>query len=334
MDLIRFTKKLLSIPSPSGQEKELEDFLYAFFQYHKMPVEKQKISEKRYNLWIFPAAKQSIMLCTHMDTVSPFIPPSEDHDYIYGRGACDAKGIMATMIQAARELTAEGYSGFGLLFVVGEETDSIGAKAAAASGRHSLYIIVGEPTQNCMGKSHLGYLALKLKAKGKAAHSAFPDLGNSAIDQILDGINHLRLLKMIQADGKNGNLMNVAQIKGGTAPNIIAEHAESIITFRTRISTNQLLEKIHAALPQTLDIKVLNRAEPQTLFTLPSFKQIVLPYGTDIPYLKPFGQPILFGPGSGEDAHTSQEKISKKELLDAVSHYKTIVKYLLSKEEG
>lgn len=334
MNLFRFTKKLLSIPSPSGHEKEIADFLSAFFQYHDIPFEQQKISENRYNLWVFPAAEQSVMLCTHLDTVTPFIPPSEDQHYLYGRGACDAKGIMAAMIQAARELKADGRSGFGLLFVAGEEADSIGAKAASSSGRSSRYIVVGEPTQNRMGKSHYGYLALELKAKGKAAHSAFPALGDSAVEQILDVINRLRSLKMLQRGGENGGFMNVARIKGGSAPNVIPEHAESIVTFRTRISTNRLLEEIQKILPRSLDIKVLNRAEPQTLFTIPPFDQAVLPYGTDIPYLRAFGQPLLFGPGSGEDAHTEQEKISKQELLDAVAHYKTIVKHLINEEGG
>lgn len=334
MNLLRFTKKLLSMPSPSGKEKEIADFLSAFFEYHDMPAEQQKINDNRYNLWVFPAAKQPVMLCTHMDTVTPFIPPSEDQRYLYGRGACDAKGIMASMIQAARELKAEGVNGFGLLFVVGEEADSIGAKTAAAAGRSSRYIIVGEPTGNRMGKSHFGYLAIKLTAKGKAAHSAFPDLGDSAVEKILDAVHRLRSLPSLQAGSRNGGFMNVARIKGGSAPNVIPDHAECIITFRTHIPTRQLLNKIRTVLPQTIHLKILNQAEPQTLYTLPSFDQTVLPYGTDIPYLKPFGHPLLFGPGDGEDAHTDHEKISKHELLEAVRHYKSIVKQLLMEEGG
>ncbi len=334
MNLFRFTKKLLSIPSPSGREKEIADFLAAFFQYHGLTLELQKINENRDNVWVLPAAKKEVLLCTHLDTVSPFIPPAEDQNYLYGRGACDAKGIMAAMIQAALELKSEGVSGFGLLLVVGEEADSIGAKTAAASGRSSKYIIVGEPTQNRMGKSHFGYLAVQLAARGKAAHSAFPQLGDSAVERILDAVNCIKTLKSIQAAQVNGGSMNIARIKGGTAPNVIPEYAECIVTFRTQMPTSRITKDIQTNLPQNMQMKILNRAEPQSLFTLPAFEQTVLPYGTDIPYLKPFGQALLFGPGAGEDAHTEQEKISKKELQDAVSHYKTIVTQLLNKGDG
>lgn len=332
MNLFRFTKKLIAIPSPSGKEKEIGDFLSVFFKFHDLPFEKQKIDDSRCNLWIMPEKNYKVLLCTHLDTVSPFIPPSEDQRYIYGRGACDAKGILAAMVQASLELKKEGHTGFGLLLVAGEEADSAGAQQAASSGRTSRYIVVGEPTQNRMGKNHLGYLALKLRAGGKAAHSAFPRLGDSAVEKLLDALIQMRSL--VSSQGKDqGFFMNIARMRGGSEPNIIPDHAESLVSFRTRLSSQTLLKKIQKVLPPEIKTTVLNCSEPQKLTTLPFFDQTTLPYGTDIPYLKNFGRPLLFGPGEEEDAHTEKEKIDKKELSDSVSHYKKIVKHLLSEED-
>ena len=329
MDLFELTRKLISIPSLSGKENKLADFLCGYFHSIGLPYEEQIIKGNRRNLWVFPSKNQKIILCTHLDTVSPFIPPSEDPDYIYGRGACDAKGIMASMIQAVCGLRGEGLSGFGLLLTAGEEADSDGAKKACESGKHSRYIVVGEPTGNRMGKSHWGFLSLKLTAKGKAAHSAFPNRGDSAVLKLMESLNLLRSWYE-ETGGKDEFLMNIALIEGGTAPNIIPGRAESTVTFRTRISPRILLEKIKNVILPDIETDVKNQSEPQNLFTLPGFKQAVLTYGTDIPYLKNFGKPLLFGPGSGEDAHTEKEKIKKQDLADSVSYYKKIIKLLMN----
>jgi acetylornithine deacetylase len=329
MNLIELTKTLVNIPSVTGSEAAIADFLSSYLRSQGFDLEKQEVDEKRRNILAVLHPSPRVILCTHMDTVPPFYGAREDESFIYGRGACDAKGIMASMIFACQELSKEGMKEIGLLFVVGEETDSIGAKMAGSLDVDSEYIIVGEPTENKMGSGHKGLVILKIYSEGKSAHSAFSDWGESAIEKLLDVLQDMRGLNFKEDPTMGKTVMNIGKIEGGLLFNIIADSAGAEVSFRSGLSSDEIIEKVKAVTGQRARIDVVSQSEPQVLFTIPGFEQVVLPYGTDIPYLKKFGRPLLLGPGSALVAHTENEKVEKKQLIDAVEIYKKIVKILI-----
>jgi acetylornithine deacetylase len=330
VNLIELTKTLVNIPSVTGSEAAIADFLSSYLRSQGFDLEKQEVEGKRRNILAVLHPKPRLILCTHMDTVPPFFGAKEDGSFIYGRGACDAKGIMASMIFAARELSKEGLKKIGLLFVVGEETDSIGAKTAGSLNVDSEYIIVGEPTENKMGSRHKGIVNLEISAEGKSAHSAFPDLGESAVEKLLDVLQEIRGLDFREDPLLGKTVINIGKIEGGLAFNVIAGSASAEVSFRSGLYSDEIIEKVKAVAGQRARVEVISQSEPQVLFTIPGFEQAVLPYGTDIPYLKKFGRPLLFGPGSALDAHTENEKVKKKQLFEAVEIYKKIVKILIT----
>jgi len=330
VNLTKLTKTLVNIPSVTGSEAAIADFLSNYLKSLGFDLEKQEVDEERRNILAVLDPSPRLIFCTHMDTVPPFFGAREDESFIYGRGACDAKGIMASMIFAAQELSKEGVKKIGLLFVVGEETDSIGAKMAGSLNVDSEYIIVGEPTENKMGSGHKGIVNLKIFSEGKSAHSAFPDLGESAIEKLLDVLQDIRGLNFKEDPTMGKTVMNIGKIEGGLVFNVIACSASAEVSFRSGLYSDQIIEKARAASGQRAKIEVISKSEPQVLFTIPGFEQAVLPYGTDIPYLKRFGRPLLLGPGSVLVAHTENERVEKKQLFEAVEIYKKIVKILIT----
>jgi acetylornithine deacetylase len=330
VNLIELAKTLVNIPSITGSEAAIADFLSSYLRSQGFDLEKQDVDEKRRNILAVLHPSPRLILCTHMDTVPPFYGAREDESFIYGRGACDAKGIMASMIFAAQELSKEGMKKIGLLFVVGEETDSVGAKMAGSLDVDSEYIIVGEPTENKMGTGHKGIVNLIISAEGKSAHSAFPDLGESAIEKLLDVLQEIRGLDFREDPILGKTVINIGKIEGGLAFNVIADSASAEVSFRSGLYSDEIIEKVKAVAGQRARIEVISQSEPQVLFTIPGFEQAVLPYGTDIPYLKRFGRPLLLGPGSALVAHTENERIEKKQLFDGVEIYKKIVKMLIT----
>ncbi len=330
MNLLELTKKLVSIPSVTGSEARIADFLSGYLKSQKFEVKEQKVEGKRRNIFASLRPKPRLIFCTHMDTVPPYVKAREDKSFIYGRGACDAKGIMAAMIWAGQELNKEGLAEIGFLFVVGEETDSIGAKKAKGLGIGSEFIVVGEPTENRMGSGHKGIITLKISAEGKSAHSAYPHLGESAIEKLLDVLHEIRSLDFGEDPVLGKTTINIGKIEGGIADNVIPDSASAMVSMRIVHASHQIVDRIKPLAGQKVKIEVLSQSEPQVLFTLPGFKQVVLPYGTDIPYLKRFGKPLLLGPGSALVAHTEEERIEKKQLKDAVEIYKKIAKKLLA----
>jgi len=329
--LLELAKTLINIPSVTGFEGEIADFLCSYLKSQNFDLQEQKIEEGRKNVLAFAGLEPRVILCTHMDTVPQHFAASEDEEYIYGRGACDAKGIMASMIWAAQELKKGGLTEIGLLFVVGEEIDSIGAKMANSLDIGSDFIIVGEPTENKLGLAHKGIIIFKITAKGKAVHSAYPHLGESAIEKLLDALQRIRALDFGEDPVMGKSLLNIGTIEGGTASNVIANHAGAEVTIRSVLPSGQILDKVKAANNREIEIEVLTESEPQRLFTVPGFEQVVLPYGTDIPHLKNFGRPLLLGPGSILTAHSENEKIEKRQLLEAVKIYENLVKKLIAK---
>lgn len=329
MTLFDLVKKLVNIPSVTGREGEIGDFLSRYLEEQGFAVQEQKIDERRKNILAVVGQRPGILLCTHMDTVPPFFGASEDESFIYGRGACDAKGIMASMIWAARDLMEQGVAEIGLLFVVGEETDSIGAKTANALDMQPDFIIFGEPTENKLGSGHRGNVTVKIAAKGKTAHSASPHRGESAIERLLDILQTIRGLDFGDDPVMGRSFLNIGTIEGGVAPNVVASSACAEISIRSVCPAEHVIDKLKALASREVEFHILTQSEPQILLTIPGFDQVFLPYGTDIPHLRKFGRALLIGPGSFLDAHTENEKIEKGRLLEAVDIYKTLVKKLL-----
>lgn len=329
MDLFELTKTLIDIPSVTGNESALAGHLAGLLLAGGFRVRAQDIGDGRQNLLAVLGETPVVVLCTHLDTVPGWFGASEDDLHISGRGACDAKGAMAAMIVTAFELRDDGFRDIGLLFLAGEETDSIGAQRANMMDPGSKFLIVGEPTGNKLATAHKGVLTLSLKAQGRTAHSAVPEQGESAIIKLLDVLNAIRGLDFGQDPDLGPTTMNVGRISGGTASNVIPGSAEAVLSYRTGISPDRVLSEVRAAAAGRVEISVLARSRPQVLLTLPGFEQALMPFGTDIPYLTSFGRPLLLGPGSFLDAHTEDERVEKAQLKDAVTIYGRLVRELL-----
>ncbi len=327
--LLELVRSLVDIPSVTGDEAAIADFLHALLAGEQFDVRSQDVEAGRRNLLAVLGDAPAVILCTHMDTVPGWVAASEDDAHLYGRGACDAKGIMAAMIVAAGELRDEGAKDIGLLFLVGEETDSIGAKKANLLSPGPRFLIVGEPTGNKLATAHKGVLTLTLTAAGKAAHSAYPEQGESAILKLLDVLSDIRRLDFGRDRVLGPTVMNVGRISGGTASNVIPAAAEAVLSFRTGVSPDLVLSGLRAATAGRAAIAVRTKSQPQTLFTVSGFPSELMPYGTDIPYLTAFGRPLLLGPGSVLDAHIENERVEKKQLEESVSIYKRLVRRLM-----
>lgn len=292
-------------------------------------VERMDVPERRCNLFAW-WGKPVVALSTHMDTVPPFIPWREDAEFIWGRGACDAKGILASMIVATEKLIEEGRKNFGLLFLVGEERNSAGAMVAARMPRGSRFLVLGEPTENKLALWSKGSLRLEIATRGMAAHSAYPELGQSAIDTLLDVLDSIRGISLPQDPVLGASTMNIGTITGGRAPNIVADTARAEILVR--------LVGDAACVRGSFAAAVANRASLKEVLCIPAvqFERLdgipttVVSYTTDGPILAPaWGKPFLIGPGSIHVAHTEEERVSKSQLLSAVEIYSDMVRRLL-----
>jgi acetylornithine deacetylase len=340
MNVLELTKALVNIPSPTGKEGALADFLAGLLRECGFSVLEQTVEPGRRNLFATLGPDPRIVFCTHLDTVPGPALATEDEKYIYGRGACDAKGIMAALIAAAVDLAREGRRDIGLLFVAGEETDSRGAKtadglaAAAMSAPGPRFLIVGEPTENVLGRGHLGVLTVALATTGRRAHSAFPHLGESAVEKMLDVLADVRRLDFGRDPVLGPTRMSIVQIAGGDAPNVIPDAARAVVSLRTGVPPDGLLAMIAVAVGGRAALEVISKSDPQTLHTVPGFESAVMPFGSDIPHLKAFGTPLLIGPGSALDAHTAGEKIEKRQILDAVRIYGRLARELAGTEKA
>ena len=329
-DLIALAKQLIAIPSLTGQEAELADFLKDRLIELGLDVQEQVVEGRRRNLLALSGPSPRVILCTHLDTVPPFIPPSEDDEYLYGRGACDTKGITAALIQAVSGMSREARAACGLLFLVGEETDSLGAEKANDLSIRPDFIIVGEPTENKLGLGHKGFISFRLAARGKKAHSGYPHLGESAVSKLLDALQRVRALEFGQDRVLGNSTLNIGRVEGGVAANVVPDSAWALISIRCARPSGEILDKIRSAAAGLVEVEALDVSEPQELFTVPGFETVVLSYSTDIPHLRVFGRPLLFGPGSILDAHTDEERISKSQMREAVGLYQKLVAALLA----
>lgn len=329
MDIVALTRHLVDIESITGNEGLVGDFLFAElsrrgFQAARMPVE-----GARQNLYATcpEQLRPQIVFSTHMDTVPPFIPSSEDATRVYGRGSCDAKGIIAAQIAAAELLRQEKVY-VGLLFLVGEEKDSLGAKVANQQSPGCKFLVNGEPTENKIAVASKGSLRAEITAEGRMAHSAYPELGESAIDKLLEALNRVRALKLPVEEGIGACTVNIGVIEGGRAPNVISDRAKAQLLYRLVGPSEPLRREIVDAVGSlaktdfVLDIPFIR------LRTIDGLPTMVAAFTTDIPALSNWGQPLLVGPGSIHVAHTDREYVEKKQLEEAVELYSTIARQL------
>ncbi|HEX4156684.1 MAG TPA: M20/M25/M40 family metallo-hydrolase [Acidobacteriaceae bacterium] len=270
-----------------------------------------------------------VVFSTHMDTVPPFLGPCrEDGEFLYGRGVCDAKGIMAAQIMAAGRLREQGVR-VGLLFVVGEERDSAGAKVANEQPRGSRFLINGEPTDNRLAVASKGCLRVELYAKGRMAHSAYPELGESAIDKLLGALKDIQALKLPVVEGIGDTTLNVGLVSGGRAPNVVADRAEAHLLVRLVGPAKRIREEIVNAVAGRCEVDFSLELPFVQMRAVEGFETMVAKFTTDVPSLTNWGEPFLLGPGSIHVAHTPEERIAKRELLEAVELYVKLARRLV-----
>jgi acetylornithine deacetylase len=326
-ELFDLAKTLVNLESVTGHEKSCCEFLAGYLQNHGFQIELQPVTEGRANVFS-RLGKADVVLSTHMDTVPPYIPAGEDEEFIYGRGSCDAKGILASQIIAALELKASGLGNFGLLFLVGEETLSDGARRANTTPAGSKFIINGEPTENKLAVGTKGNLRLDIRASGKTAHSAYPELGDSAIEKLLDALADVRRLPLPEDPVMGHATMNIGFIEGGHAPNVIPDSASAQILFRTVCDSGQLRQKLEAILEGRCHYEFVRDTLPIRMEPIDGFETDVVAYSTDLPNLTRWGRPLLLGPGTIHVAHTDHECVRKWDLIRAVELYSRLVREL------
>src|SRR5271169_5087613 len=330
MDVFALTRKLTDIESTTGQETAVGNVLANELAALGHKVERMPVEDDRVNVWATHPEhpRPELVLSTHMDTVPPFIPSKETEDRIYGRGSCDAKGIIVAQIAAAEKLRVEGVH-VGLLFLVGEERDSQGAQTANQQPRGVKFLINGEPTENRLATATKGTLRVELTARGTMAHSAYPELGESAIEKLLDALHEIRKLKLPTNPKAGPCTLNVGQIEGGRAPNVIPDHAVAQLLFRLVGPADELRQQITKAVSGKADPNFILEIPYMEFTTVPGVETMIAAFTTDIPALTAWGQPLLIGPGSIHVAHTEDEYIEKRQLLDAVDLYVRIGSELL-----
>jgi len=335
MDAITLTRQLVDIESVSGNEAAVGNYLYGElcrigYQTRKIPVEGD-----RFDVYATLPEQPSpeVVFSTHMDTVPPFIPSSEDAARIYGRGSCDAKGIIAAQIAAAERLRRGGIY-VGLLFMVGEERDSLGAKvaneyAANQQGHNCKYLVNGEPTENRIAIASKGTLRVEATASGRMAHSAYPELGESAIDKLIAALTRLRAMPLPTDPEIGPCTLNIGLIEGGRAPNVIPDYAHADLLYRLIGPTQDLRRQILETAGNQVKVGFPLELPFLRLRTVDGLPSMIAAFTTDIPKLTNWGEPLLIGPGSIHVAHTEGEFIEKQQLAKAIDLYCTIAKRLL-----
>ena len=333
MNVFELTRELVDIESLTNNELAvglyLDERLRALATRYAGRVERFEVEPERFNVlacWGDPV----VTLSTHLDTVPPHIPAREDHEFIWGRGACDTKGIIASMIQAVEGLLAEGLRNIALLFVVGEERNSAGAYFAARHPLGSRYLINGEPTENKLALGSKGALRYEIVAHGRMAHSAYPELGSSAIDKLLDALDRIRRLQLPVNAVLGPGTLNIGTLSGGRAPNVVPDLAQAEIMIRLVEDAEPTRKMILEAVGQSAEATEVLCIPAIRLGKLDGFETTVVSFTTDIPaFGGAWGQPFLIGPGSIHVAHTLEERIEKRQLLEAIDIYKRMVRQLL-----
>src|SRR5215207_747801 len=330
MNLFELTRKLIDIPSVTGEELAVGKFLSNYLEQLGFIVERQEVAPDRFNVMAPRAEPPRIVFSTHMDTVPPFIESSEDDEFIYGRGSCDAKGIIAAQIFAAQRLRDQGVNDVGLLFTVDEELGSLGAQAANKHllARECRFLINGEPTDSRLALGTKGSVRMIITTEGRAAHSAYPEAGDSAIEKLLDILQDIRSCRWPEDSFFGTTTCNIGVLGGGTRPNVIPDKARAELQIRLGIDIEHVKRILEDAIEGRGFLEYASAHNPVRLFSVPGFEECVVRFTTDIPYLSQWGKALLLGPGSILDAHTDHERISRRELEDAVEIYVNLAKKL------
>lgn len=338
VDPVKLTKSLCEIESTTYYEGAVGDFLADFLAGQGWEVEKTPVPQPpdsataspRWNVYAGIAGKKpDLVFSTHMDTVPPYVPFREDDEFVYGRGVSDAKGIIAAQAAAGRQLRDAGYN-VALLFVSGEERDSAGAKVANQMSKGSRYLINGEPTDNRLALASKGALRVSIKTTGRMAHSAYPELGESAVHKMIMLLDKLLKMDWPVDEYAGDTTLNIGQIHGGYAPNVIADHAEAQVLIRLVTDSAQVREKILEAAKGIAEVSFTLDLAFVRLKAVEGMPTMIAKFATDIPQLTNWGEPLLLGPGSIHVAHTPDERLSKKELRESVELYVQLAKRLLS----
>jgi acetylornithine deacetylase len=338
LDPVQLTRQLIDIESTTYSEGRVGEFLAELLAARDFSVEKMHVASKgedgattdRFNVYATVRGEEpEIVFSTHMDTVPPYFGSSEDEEAIYGRGACDAKGIIAAQIAAVERLRAGGVKA-GMLFVVGEERDSAGAQVANLQPRGNRYLINGEPTDNRLGVASKGVLRGAVRATGRMAHSAYPELGESAIHKLIQALNNVVQIELPTEPGIGPSTLNIGLIEGGRAPNVIADKALAQVMVRLVGSSDSTRAALAKAISGLAEIEYTLEIPFMRFRTMEGMETMVAAFATDIPALTNWGEPLLLGPGSIHVAHTPHEKLAKRELFEAIDLYTEIAARLVA----
>lgn len=328
-DPIALTEALVDIPSPTGDERAVVEFMAGVLTTLEYRLQRLEVEPGREVLYATLDAPV-VVLSTHLDVVPPHLPFRADREWLYGRGTCDAKGIAATMLAAAEELRAAGERRVGLLFVVGEETGGDGAKAANALEPKGRFLINGEPTENCLSIGQKGALTFELIALGKAAHSAYPEEGKSATDALLGAIERIRTIPTPSDPLLGETTLNVGMIAGGVAANVIAPEARATLMYRTVADDGPLKEAIIAAAGPEVTVTWKGRFGHVRSPTLEGWDTTTVRFASDLAHLSPWGTGYQLGPGTIKVAHTADERIRIADITEGVASYVRLVRQLLA----
>ncbi len=321
MDPVALTRALVDIDSTTGREESAGRWLAGQLRDLGYTVTEQPVTEGRFNIFAKLDAPPRVVFSTHFDCVPPFFPSREENGMVFGRGSCDAKGILAAQVAAAERLRSEGESRLGLLFVVGEERGSDGARIANDLAPPGVeFLINGEPTDNRLGAATRGILRVRLRASGRAAHSSFPELGESAIDKLLDALMVIRGLALPEDPLLGRTHYSVGLIEGGVAPNVISPRAWAELLFRT-VGEGKPVRELLRVVEPLVDVEEVLDMPAVRMHTVPGLETAVFPYTTDVPFLRRWGRPLLLGPGSIHVAHTDDEHLPVDELRHAIELY-------------
>ena len=343
IDPVQLTRQLVDIESVTFNEGDVGTFIAGFLEERGFQVERTTVPQaepdaaqslrpgrnaERFNVYAGAAERPDVVLSTHMDTVPPFIPSREDETFIYGRGSCDAKGIMAAQIAAAERLRESGVK-VGLLFLVGEERDSAGAKVANLHPKGSRFLINGEPTENRLAVASKGALRAEIRAHGTMAHSAYPELGESAIDKLIEALHRVLSIPLPSVEDGGASTLNIGVIEGGHAPNVIADFARALLLVRLVGPSEETRREIQAAVAGLAEVEFTLEIPFIRMKRIEGLETMVAAFTTDIPALSNWGEPLLLGPGSIRVAHTPHERLAKEDLHRAVELYTQIASRLV-----
>ncbi len=327
IDVVGLTRRLVDIESTTGQEAAVCAVVAGVLEQRGYRVARQVVTDGRVNL-LATAGVPEVVFSTHMDCVPPYSPSRVEGDRIHGRGSCDAKGILVSQLAAAEALRATGESRVGLLFVVGEERGSDGAMVAdRLSTGVTRFLVNGEPTEGKLALGHRGALRVKLHAHGRAAHSGYPHLGESAIEKLLDALQQVRAMSMPVDPVLGPTQVNIGAIEGGLAPNVIAPSASADLLFRI-VTPEDVLAALDP-IRRLVDVEYVYHVPALHMVGLDGFETEVVGYTTDAPLLNAWGTRLMYGPGSIHVAHTDHESVAIADLHRAVEDYQRIARALL-----